>query len=193
MSEQLSLPSFPGAQPPTDRLLFAIFPPAAVAAEMERTAQTLRTRHNLSGKPLARDRFHITLVHLGDYHGLPAGLTAEATAAGTAVSHPSFEIVFDRAGSFAAKSRSLPYVLRGDGGLARLMAFQQALGVELKKTGLHRFVGPQFTPHVTLLYDARLVPEEPLDPVGWPVTEFVLLHSLLGQTRYIELGRWSLG
>jgi 2'-5' RNA ligase len=50
-----------------------------------------------------------------------------------------------------------------------------------------------FVPHVTLLYDARNVTVQPVDPLGWTVREFVLVHSLLGQTRYRVLGRWTLG
>jgi len=50
----------------------------------------------------------------------------------------------------------------------------------------------QSTPHLTLLYDARRVDEQPIDPIRWTVREFVLVHSLLGQTRYIPLGKWPL-
>jgi 2'-5' RNA ligase len=31
-----------------------------------------------------------------------------------------------------------------------------------------------------------------VNPVSWKVTEFVLVHSLVGQTRYIQLARWTL-
>jgi 2'-5' RNA ligase len=37
------------------------------------------------------------------------------------------------------------------------------------------------------------VAEEPVERVSWKVSEFVLVHSLQGQTRYIPLARWSLG
>lgn len=48
------------------------------------------------------------------------------------------------------------------------------------------------TPHVTLLYDDRHVAEHAVDTIRWTVQEFVLVHSLVGQTLYIPLGRWPL-
>jgi 2'-5' RNA ligase len=50
----------------------------------------------------------------------------------------------------------------------------------------------KFTPHVTLLYDDRMVPEQAVEPISWRVREFVLTHSLLGKTQHVELGRWPL-
>jgi len=50
----------------------------------------------------------------------------------------------------------------------------------------------QSTPHLTLLYDARRVAEQPITRIGWTMREFVLVHSLLGQKRYIPLGKWPL-
>jgi len=43
------------------------------------------------------------------------------------------------------------------------------------------------------MYDDRAVDEVPIDKeVGWPVTEFVLVHSLLGGSTHVALGRWRL-
>jgi 2'-5' RNA ligase len=39
-----------------------------------------------------------------------------------------------------------------------------------------------------ILLEARAV-----EPIRWTVREFVLVHSLLGQTRHVPLARWSLG
>jgi RNA 2',3'-cyclic 3'-phosphodiesterase len=52
-------------------------------------------------------------------------------------------------------------------------------------------VKPQYEPHVTLLYDDRCVAEQAVDTVRWTVREFVLVHSLHGQGRYVFLGRWK--
>jgi 2'-5' RNA ligase len=57
---------------------------------------------------------------------------------------------------------------------------------------LARWAKGVFTPHVTLLYDGMSVAEQPVDPISWTVGEFVLVHSLLGQTRHIILDRWPL-
>jgi 2'-5' RNA ligase len=50
----------------------------------------------------------------------------------------------------------------------------------------------KFTPHITLLYDDKNVVETPIDPINCAADEVVLVHSLLGQTRHIPLGRWKM-
>ena len=50
-----------------------------------------------------------------------------------------------------------------------------------------------FVPHVTLLRDKRhLLPSMPVEPIEWKVTEFVLVHSLLGETTHRVLARFPL-
>lgn len=192
MTQQLSLDGFAAGHPPTDRLFFGIFPATPIATRVARMAQELCIRHALTGKPLAPERFHITLFHLGDYVGLPETRVRAAIEAATTVAAPPFDVLFDYTESFQGKSRSLPLVLRTSTGAEQLKSFQQNLGDTLKKAGLGRYVSPQFTPHVTLLYDTKTIPREPAEPVSWMVGEFVLVHSLLGKTRHTQLGRWPL-
>lgn len=192
MPDQSFLPGFEAAPRPTDRLFFAIYPDATTAAQIAALAQQLRTQHGLQGRPLKPERFHITLHHLGDYAGLPQDLVAAASMAGASVAAAPFDVTFDRAASFTSTPRNRPFVLRGDGGLAALVAFQQSLGEALKKTVLGRWAKPGFTPHVTLLYDDRSVPEQAVPPVAWTAHEFVLVHSLIGQTLHVPLARWPL-
>ncbi|MGY4828874.1 RNA 2',3'-cyclic phosphodiesterase [Sphaerotilaceae bacterium SBD11-9] len=193
MPEQLSLPGIEPPRAPTDRLFFALLPDAAAAVRIAALARRLKAELGLKGRPLATDRFHVTLHFFGDHVGLPDGLvTALQQAAGRVVA-PPFKLAFDRASSFAGRPRKRPFVLRGDEGLASLMAFQQSLGEAMKSVGLARLVDTRFTPHVTLLYDARLVPDIEIEPVEWVANEFVLVDSLLGQTRHVPLARWPLG
>ena len=192
MPEQPSLAGFDAAPQPTDRLFFAIFPDVDAAARIARLAQHLRGEHGLKGRPLATERFHVTLHHLGDYVGLPQDIVAAAGEAAAAVTIPPFEVAFDRAVSFFGGPRSRPFVLRGGGGVAALKAFQQALGTAMKKAGLGRWAELHYTPHVTLLYDDCCVTEQAVETVGWTAHEFVLVHSLLGRTRHVPLARWPL-
>lgn len=192
MSEQLSLTGFDAAPRPTDRLFFAIFPDIAAAARIAQLAQRLRSEHELKGRPLAMERFHVTLHHLGDHAGLPQDVVAAAGEAASAVAMPSFEVVFDRAMSFSGRPRNRPFVLRGGEGVAALAAFQQALGLAMKKAGLGRWAESQFTPHVTLLYDDHGVTEQVVETISWTAHEFVLVHSLLGQSVHVPLARWPL-
>ena len=193
MSDQLSLMGFDEPPRPTDRLFFALFPTEDAARRIAALALQLRGEHGLSGTPLQTPRFHITLHHLGDYAGLPPDVVALALQAGQALHLPPFEITFDRVASFSGHPGKRPFVLRGaDGGLAALTAFQQTLGAVMRKVGLGRRVDVRFTPHVTLLYDSRLVAEQTVAPIHWTTHELVLVHSLLGQTRYVPLARWTL-
>jgi 2'-5' RNA ligase len=191
MPEQSFLPGF-DAPKLTDRLFFAVFPAAQAAARMARLALQLRDEHGLHGKPLQTERFHVTLHHLGDYAGLPQDVVGMASKAAAAVTSLPFALAFDRVASFSSAPRNRPFVLRGDGGLAALMAFQQALGVAMTKAGLGRWAKPGYTPHVTLLYDDHSVVEQAVETITWTAHEFVLVHSLIGQTRHVPLLRWPL-
>lgn len=177
---------------PTDRLFFAIFPSADVAARIEQLALHLRSKHGLKGKLLATGRFHVTLHHLGDFVGLPQGIVAAACEAAASVAMPPFEVTFDRALSFNRPSNR-PFVLRGGDGLAALMTFQQALSTALNHAGLGGGkANAHFTPHVTLLYDDHGVTEQAIEPIAWTAHEFVLVRSLIGKTQHIPLARWPL-
>jgi 2'-5' RNA ligase len=63
------------------------------------------------------------------------------------------------------------------------------LAAELAQEGLRRRANTNFTPHVTLLYDARDVEEHPIEPIGWTVNELVLIYSDRG---HFHLRRWPL-
>jgi RNA 2',3'-cyclic 3'-phosphodiesterase len=192
MPEQLSFAGLDAAPRPTDRVFFAIFPDTSAAADMAQLAQTLRGERGLKGRALAPGRFHVALHHLGDYVGLPQGIVSAAGEAAAAVVTSSFDVAFDRVVSFSGRSRNRPFVLRGGDGVEALITFQQSLGVAMKKAGLGRWAAPLYTPHVTLLYDDHRVAEQIVKTVGWTVREFVLVHSLLGQTRHVSLARWPL-
>ncbi len=189
-AEQLFFPGFDRA--PEDRLFFAVFPDAPAVERVRGIAESLRGKFELRGRALAPKRFHVTLHHVGDYAGLPDDVVARAREAASALSQTSFDVMFDRAGSFMGRRRDLPLVLRGGNSVIPLMAFQHALGEAMKRVKLGRWVASGYTPHVTLLYDARYVAAQSVEPVAWTVREFVLVHSLLGRTRHIALARWPL-
>lgn len=185
---------------PTDRLFFALFPSDEAIPQIVKTSQQLRDAHGLTGKSLSNDRLHVTLHHVGDYAGgLPNGLVETAQDVASKIAMPAFDVTFDRAISFAGSPRNKPFVLRGnermnvgsEGGLAALMAFQKTMYLAMCRAGLQ---GPRanakFAPHVTLMYDDQGIAEQAVEPVSWTAHDFVLVHSLLGQTRHIHLGRW---
>lgn len=191
MSQQAPFPGFAQAVA-TDRLFLAAFPDRATADKLAAFAVAQCARHGLRGKPLATDRFHITLFHLGDSVGLRPDIVEAACAAATRVVVAPFEAVFDQVTCFDAHREKSPFVLTAEGGNEPLHAFQAELGVRLREAGLGRCVAPGFTPHVTLTYDRRVVTVEKVAPITWRVEEFVLVHSLLGQTRHLPLAHWPL-
>lgn len=196
MDEQLSLLGIEAPAKPADRLFLAIFPEPGAAAQIASLGRGLRERHGLSGKVLDTGRLHVTLHHLGDHAGVRHDIVTAATQAAAAVARQMqpFDVSFDRVLSFAGRPGKRPLVLRGDDavGLAALCALQRALGVAMTAAGLGRWAEPRFTPHVTLLYDACELAEQGVEPIRWTVGELVLVHSLLGRSTYIPLGRWPL-
>jgi len=187
--------SFPGFAPAvaTDRLFLAVFPDRVAVAQLTVLATDQCARHGLRGKPLLPERFHVTLFHLGDWVGLPRDVVDAVTAAAVQTRAAPFEVAFDLVASFDGRRDKLPFVLRADGGNAALHAFHAELGAQLREAGMGPSAATGFEPHLTLAYDARKVVAEAVTPIRWRVDEFVLVHSLLGKTRHIRLGRWPLG
>lgn len=191
MVEQLSLGGFESAAVPTDRLFFAIRPDADAAARIAELGHALRDSHGLKGAPLELERLHITLYFLGDFAGLPAGVVAEAEKAAASLKRAPLELVFDRVVSFTGRERR-PLVLVGGEGLHELRAFRASLASAMLRVGLKDPSSQKFEPHVTLLYDQRAVPIQPIESLRWRAHEFVLVRSLLGQSRHEVLARWPL-
>jgi 2'-5' RNA ligase len=189
MSDQLS---FFDADPAMDRLFFAIFPDPEVANQIARRIEGLRFVRQFAARPLATERLHITLHHLGDHAGVRRDIVTMAIEAAETITTAPFEVAFDRAASFHNGGNN-PFVLQGGEGLEALKTFQRDLGLAMARAGLGKWVDKAFTPHVTMLYDRNLIPEQVIEPVRWTVGGFTLVHSRLGRTEHIPLGRWTLG
>ncbi len=141
---------------------------------------------------MAPERFHVSLHHVGDYFGLPQEAVEAACATASTVAGPRFTVAFNGVESFRGRPDNRPFVLRGDDGIVGLLMLQEALGAVMEKASLGRRAG-HYTPHLTLMYGDRLVADQPIEPVGWTVREFVLVHSLLGRSRYVRLASFPLG
>ncbi len=183
---------------PTDTLFIGIFPPLSpIAAQLTQVALQLRDLNGLWGNPIATERFHITLHKLGRYDGVPPHIVANASraAASIAPTFQPFSVTFDRAYSFLAHSSpsNRPFVLHESSPSPALQELFRALGSALGNHNVPNSGKSAFTPHITLLYDAKDILDQPVQPLTWRVTEFVLIHSLHGQTIHRPLGRWTLG
>lgn len=186
---QLGLPGF-DPPTPTDRLMFLLYPDPATAERIAKEALRLKAVLGLGGALIHTDRLHITLHHLGDYVGLPNDIVTKGAMAGEAVTAAAFEVAFDRAVSFANRSGNNPFTLQGGEGLSALDAFQKTLGEKMAGAALRP--DRSFTPHITLLYDGRIVPEQAIPPITWTVDRFALVQSKLGRTQHIVLREWVL-
>ena len=178
-----------GERPRNDHLFLAVLPEPDATSCIFNLGQLELAKHGLRGKPIAKQRLHVTPASLGHFSGRPEWIiaVADAAARATAAATSPFDVGFNRAGSFVGRPDNRPFVLRDRGDNAALMTFQQRLWADLGGKGRSAF-----TPHVTLLYDEQLVPEEEVRPVRWTVSEFVLIHSFVGHSRYETLGRWTL-
>jgi 2'-5' RNA ligase len=168
-------------------LFIAVVPEVRTATCIYRLGTILKCVHKFQGVLTSRDCLHVTLFFLGDEREHVVQMVCEAAAE---VKMEPFEVSFDRTSSFRGKPDDHPFVLLGDNGLQRLRSFRQTLGAALMRKGLKKSARADFTPHITLLRDARKVEEQPIVPICWTVSEFVLIHSDRGHT---HRARWTLG
>ena len=178
---------------PTDRLFFALVPEPLVARRIHRLASGLRRDLGLAGPLMPPERLHVSLYGLDDHAGLPAGLVEAARDAATRVSEMAFDVAFDRLFSF----NNGAVVLVASDNMPEIRRFWESLGFAMEATPLAPYAKAaarrSLTPHMTLLYDEdTAVPEREILPVRWRVSDFVLVHSRLGQGRHVYLGRWAL-
>ena len=179
-------------RPARDRLFFAVVPDERAARRTADIADRLRSLHGLKGRPLTIPRFHVSLHWLGDYDGVPRGIVARAHEAASRISEKPFPVTFDRAATFSRLVGNHPLVLRSANSLAALVTLHQKLLDAMKRAGLKARGPKRLTPHMTLLYANQKIVAAPVDPVEWIVRDFVLIHSLVGESRYVRLGQWRL-
>jgi RNA 2',3'-cyclic 3'-phosphodiesterase len=188
LEQQLSLPGL-APSPELDFLFFALLPSAEDALQIVSLRERLLVERGLTGQSIIAERFHLSLHTVGAWHGLSRAAVTAAKEVGASFSKPRFEIVFDRAMSFAGNRA---FVLRAKSE-APFTSFHHALGIEMKKAGIGRSVTSRFTPHMTLLYGDRMVTERSIEPIHWTVREFVLVQSLRGRGRSRHTFLWRAG
>lgn len=174
-----------------ERIFLAALPDAATANRIHALAETLRREHGFTGNLILPEHLHVTLFHLGDWAALPEEIVNLANGAASQVRVPAFDVTFKRAESFRNSTGVYPFVLTGD--KAQWRTLHEALRAMLASTGLGGATRGDFEPHITLTYDSVRVKPHAIEPVTWTVSDFVLIHSVLGKTTHNHLGRWPLG
>lgn len=191
MPQQLSLPGL-GRNEPVCLFFVALMPDARAAGAAVRAAADCCRARGIHAKILPTNRLHVTLHRLAHYDESPAGLVRQMAAAAESITLPPFDVSFDRAKSFSPTAREHAFVLCEFSASAPLAEFHKKLGAALLKHGLGQHVRRDFTPHMTLFYDERELPEQPVPPIHWAVRDFVFVQSFQGFSRYHVLGRWPL-
>ncbi len=170
-------------------MFLAIFPEPEDAHHLARMAADLRSVHALAGTPLSPSRLHISLHAIAGFvDTIPQDVVDAVRAASAGVACPSLRIVFDRVLSF---TDSNAFVLRctpdSDAAVAQL---RQSLAVALRLAGLRP--EPSRTPHMTMLYDSRHIPEQAIEPLCWTATRFALVLSHVGIGHHQWIAEWPL-
>jgi 2'-5' RNA ligase len=190
--QELMAPAFQtelfAPEEPPSTLFFALFPDAPTRAKIASLAQDQRLKHGLRGRLLAPTRLHISLYGVGVYPRVPPGILSSACDAAASIVAAPVEMVLDCAMSFAGSDA---FVLRESEDTA-LKDLLHAIGATMRKAGLGQGFVPSYVPHLTLLYDKHLVQKQAIDPIRWTAREFVLVESLVGQSKYVIHGRWPL-
>lgn len=180
------MPERAGATAATERLFFALWPPADAAEALAARARALARE---SGGRITRiDSIHLTLVFLGDVAATWVPVLSTPPAS---VSVPSFDLVLDGIGVW--RHNGIGWIAPATPPAA-LTALQGRLAGWLAGLGL-RQERRAFRPHVTLVRKATAYPPERSVPaVGWSVDAFVLVRSApdAGGRRYEVLGRFPL-
>lgn len=174
-------------------VFFAVLPDATMAAHTVGIARDLHRRLQLTAAPIPPERLHVSLLSVGGFSGAcpPAVIDAAMRAAG-AVSIALFRAEFDRVASFSGSHGQRALVLTGVGeGVAGFMRLQEALKRAMMKAGLRLPRQSGSSPHLTMMYEHRIC-DFPIEPIGWTVSRFVLVDSLVGQSRHVHLGQWFL-
>ena len=176
-------------------MFFALFPNEAAIEQMLELGAGLKTQFGLTGTLHAQGRLHLTLDHLGDFESMPHDIVKAACGAASAAQTcaAGFSVHLDQVVSFGRNAETRPVVLK-DSGQANpaLKEFRVSLWDALAMKDVPGGPRSSFTPHVTLLYDAQVVLEQPVAAITWPADEFALVQSAMGETRYEILGRWPL-
>jgi 2'-5' RNA ligase len=165
------------------RLFFALWPDEALRQQIEEG--TCAAVSESGGRRIPPRNYHITLLFMGNV-GREGLDRAQAVAA--ALRAPAFELSLDHIHSPARARVMWLGTQQQPPALATLVR-------ALNSGGLASGIEHRFTPHLTLVRDPVRRPRTlTIEPVAWPVREFVLVRSQPGVagSEYTVIGRWGL-
>lgn len=162
------------------RLFFALWPDDKLRSRFEE-------HRPAGGRPIAPANWHITLVFLG---GVSSDQQQALELAADGVVWPPFTLCLDRFGYWR---RSRIAWLGATEVPQALLTLHQQLSKAAGDVGI-AVEARQYHPHLTLARDAPAMPEQPIDPIEWQVSEFCLVDSVMGSgsSQYTVRRRWKL-
>jgi RNA 2',3'-cyclic 3'-phosphodiesterase len=178
------------ANPETGSLFFCVFPDHAAREAIAAETDALRLEHSLIGPAVRPNRLHATLHYLGEHLIDRADIVDAAMAAAAGVRHAPFEVTLARASSFSTRSDKHPCVLLCPEERAPAHGLWRELSNRLMAAGFGRYLKREFTPHVTVLYDTRVLTPHAIEPIRWQARDFALVRSSQGE--YDVIGSWPL-
>jgi RNA 2',3'-cyclic 3'-phosphodiesterase len=178
--------------PRNDHIYFALWPDPATRERIANVADAVQRTSGVRGNRTQPDRYHLTLNYLGEHPGFPEQLVSAAYSAAEQIDVERFDIVLDRAGSFA--NHEIPCWLGPSVPPVALQHLHDRLATSLFNAGIRVQRQRNLVPHVTILRQAKAeLPKTPIAPIAWSVDEFVLIHNHLGVPRkYTVLRSWPL-
>ena len=165
------------------RLFFALKPSDDVVPEIAAVRGCL----GVAKSHVHDHRLHMTLWALDLPMSPSPGTVERLCEAAATLRGPALRLVFQEVVSNGKVS-----CLRPGDHMPVLKAFQQKLALAIADAQMWPNRGFRFDPHVTLAYGQEDRFRRPIWPISWRSGEFVLIHSLVGLTEHVELGRWSL-
>jgi RNA 2',3'-cyclic 3'-phosphodiesterase len=132
------------------------------------------------------DLLHVTLLTLFDLHHAPPEWLGQVIAALDGFHGTAFPLAFDRIENRKAVT------LRTRAPLAEARAFQASLVRHLLSARAPLMLGTTPEPHVTINYRGDRLNAQKIAPIGWTVSEILLMESVVGKTTHVEHGRWPL-
>lgn len=153
-------------------------PPPAVAAAISALPR------NDPGR--APDLLHVTLLSLFDLHHAPPDWLVRVIAALDSFEGAAFTLTFDRIENRKAVT------LRTREPLAEARTFQAALVRHLLEARAPMMLGATPEPHITINYRGDRLRTQKTAPIGWTVTEILLVESVVGKATHVAHGHWPL-
>jgi 2'-5' RNA ligase len=168
------------------RPLLLVVPEAAIAEEMSAIGALAKRDYALRGASIATHQLHVTLHDFEPLTDEPEDVVARLKKAAGSVAMQPFDVAFDVMEQWPGT-----LVLRGDA-TTGLRYLQRALGLALKRFGFGG-IKSSFTPHISLVRGKGRAENQMVKTFRWTVHDFVLVNSVIGESRYIPLARWPLG